>query len=78
MSKIQPSEEAPLPMGNQTMNKHQEPAVVKQYGNSRVIIHSRLASMTRDEQKAYFDDLKQKGDARLKEIDQRIIECQME
>jgi hypothetical protein len=63
--------------GDSSMSNHQEPAT-KQYGNATVIIHSRLAHMTKGEQKAYFDDLKQKDDPRLKDIDKAIMECHMD
>lgn len=47
------------------------------FGNSTVIIHSRLAHMNKKEQKDFFKSEKEKGNPILKEIDRQILDCQM-
>lgn len=45
------------------------------HGNTTIKIHSRVAEMTQEKQREFYEDEKEKGNPVLKQIDQAILRC---
>nr|BDD46669.1 hypothetical protein 12 [Bacillales bacterium] len=64
--------------GDERMDQSKVEPKTFEFGNTKVVIHSRLAHMNKEEQKAWYQDQWKKKNPVLREIATQIIRCQQD